>query len=43
VLTVPASRLRTWSDEGWKYLSGPIEARIGTSSADLPIAVLLDA
>jgi beta-glucosidase len=43
VLTVPASCLRTWSDEGWKYLSGSIEAHIGTSSTNLPIAVLLDA
>ncbi len=43
VLTVPATRLRTWSGDGWKYLSSPVEARIGTSSADLPIAVLLDA
>jgi len=43
VLAVPASRLRTWSDTGWRYLPGPVEARIGTSSADLPIAVLLGA
>jgi beta-glucosidase len=43
VLTVPASGLRTWSDAGWRYLSGPVQARIGTSSADLPVAVLLGA
>ncbi|MFZ0754060.1 MAG: glycoside hydrolase family 3 C-terminal domain-containing protein, partial [Trebonia sp.] len=43
VLAVPAFRLRTWSGTGWRYLSGPVEARIGTSSADLPIAVLLGA
>ena len=43
VLAVPASRLRTWSGTGWRDPSGPVEARIGTSSADLPIAVLLEA
>jgi beta-glucosidase len=43
VLTVPASRLRTWSDSGWNYLSGPVEARIGTSCMDLPLSVLLGA
>jgi beta-glucosidase len=43
VLTVPASRLRTWSGTGWNYLSGPVQARIGTSCADLPITVLLGA
>ncbi|MFZ0049949.1 MAG: glycoside hydrolase family 3 protein [Streptosporangiaceae bacterium] len=43
VLTVPASGLRTWSSAGWNYLSGPVQARIGTSSADLPVTVLLGA
>jgi beta-glucosidase len=43
VLTVPSSRLRTWSGTGWRYLSGPVEARIGTSCADLPLSVVLGA
>ena len=43
VLTVPGSRLRTWSGAGWSYLSGAVEARIGTSCADLPVALMLGA
>jgi hypothetical protein len=43
VLAVPASRLRTWSGTGWRYLSGPVEASIGTSCTDLPISVVLGA
>jgi beta-glucosidase len=43
VLAVPASRLRTWSGTGWRYLSGPVEARIGTSCTDLPISIVLGA
>jgi beta-glucosidase len=41
-LTVSTDSLRTWSAGGWAAPSGPVEAAIGTSSADLPITVLLE-
>jgi beta-glucosidase len=42
-LEIPAGKLRTWSAAGWVPARGPLEARIGTSSADLPLSVTLPA
>jgi beta-glucosidase len=41
-LTVAADSLRTWTAGAWAAPSGPVEAAIGTSSADLPVTVLLE-
>jgi beta-glucosidase len=38
-LEVPARKLRVWSGAGWTAPDEPVDVRIGTSSADLPIAL----
>ena len=40
-LHVPARKLRVWSDAGWAAPADPVDVRIGTSSADLPITLQL--
>jgi beta-glucosidase len=40
-ITVPVTALRIWSDRGWEFPQWPLTARIGTSSACLPIALAL--
>ena len=40
-ITVPVTALRIWSDRGWELPRWPLTARIGTSSASLPIALEL--
>lgn len=43
VLALPRWRLRRWAGQGWEYPAGPVRVRIGTSSADLPLAAELPA
>jgi beta-glucosidase len=38
-LVVARRSLRRWEDRGWRLPAGSVRARIGTSSADLPITV----
>jgi beta-glucosidase len=40
-ITVPVRTLRIWTDHGWELPRRPLTARIGTSSASLPLALNL--
>jgi beta-glucosidase len=40
-IAVPARSLRIWTQRGWELPRGPLTARIGTSSASLPIILKL--
>jgi beta-glucosidase len=38
-ITVPVRTLRIWTDHGWELPRRPLTARIGTSSASLPLSL----
>ena len=41
LISLPVTALRIWTDRGWELPSRPLTARIGTSSASLPITLEL--